>query len=146
MDENRNTPEAMAARASQPDPLVMYLIIRESLEMSVGKIAAQCSHGSQMLQLKFNELQLKDTAGWTSPEEKVQIEIYQKWLDTSFRKVVLRADDHRFERLRQENPNNIVVVDAGLTEIAPGSQTVLGLWPMYRSSCSRYLQKTQVLK
>jgi hypothetical protein len=51
--EDRNSPEAMTARATQADPIVMYLVIRESLEMSPGKVAAQCAHASQMLTLKY---------------------------------------------------------------------------------------------
>jgi peptidyl-tRNA hydrolase len=163
--EDRNSPEAMAARAGQADPIVMYLIIRESLEMSPGKIAAQCSHASQMLTLKYfheKSRQAELSTLWgrfkkivndfftkgEMPKEQLEqnLDLFETWLDTSFRKVVLRADDHRFERLRAENPNHVVVVDAGLTEIAPGSETVLGLWPMYRSTCSKYLSKTQVLK
>lgn len=151
--EDRNSPEAMAARASQPDPIVMYLIVKESLEMSIGKTAAQCAHGSQMLQLKFNKLQnevtnaIKDLSvepNWI--QEYPEYFIYSQWLETSFRKVVLRANDYQFERLKKECPNHIVVVDAGITEIAPGSETVLGLWPMYRSTCPKYLTKIQVLK
>lgn len=159
--EDRNSPEAMAARAAQPDPIVMYLIVKESLEMSIGKTAAQCAHGSQMLQLKFNTLEkelanlenLEETFGSLNPSEGAareaihpQYYIFQQWLDTSFRKVVLRANDHQFERLKKECPNHIVVVDAGITEIAPGSETVLGLWPMHRSTCPKYLTKIQVLK
>lgn len=164
--EDRNSPEAMAARANQPDPIVMYLVVKESLGMSPGKIAAQCAHASQMLTLKFLHEKMKqinlENSLWERfkktvsdffskseiPQDKVNqdLELFEAWLDTSFRKVTLRADDHRFERLKAEHPNCVVVVDAGLTEIAAGSQTVLGLWPMHRSTCSRYLQKTQVLK
>ena len=60
--------------------------------------------------------------------------------------MVLRANDHQFERMKKEVPNHVVVVDAGLTEIDPGSETVLGLWPMRRSTCPKYLTKLQVLK
>lgn len=163
--EDRNSPEAMAARASQPNPIVMYLIVKESLGMSMGKTAAQCAHGSQMLQLKYSKLEsdlllqsadqleaLFDKSN-LSPKEKSswaqlfpEYYIFQKWLDTSFRKVVLKANDHQFERLKTECKNHIVVVDAGITEIAPGSETVLGIWPMHRSTCPKYLTKIQVLK
>jgi peptidyl-tRNA hydrolase len=149
--EDRNSPEAMAARAAQPDPIVMYLIVKESLGMSMGKTAAQCAHGSQMLQLKFNKLLNEITAtefgkepNWA--EEFPEYFIFSEWLNTSFRKVVLRANDHQFERLKIECPNHIVVVDAGITEIAAGSETVLGIWPMHRSKCPKYLTKIQVLK
>jgi len=159
--EDRNSPEAMAARASQPDPIVMYLVVRESLGMGVGKTAAQCAHASQMLQLKFNTLEkeldnfkgLEESFGSLSPAEAAswaeihpQYYVFQQWLDTSFRKVVLRASDHQFERLKSEVINHIVVIDAGITEIAPGSQTVIGLWPMYRSLAPKFVQKLQVLK
>lgn len=148
--EDRNSPEAMAARASQPDPIVMYLIVKESLAMSMGKTAAQCAHAAQMLQLKYSLNQADnegaELCGWPVEHDKAALELFKKWLDTSFRKVVLRANDHQFERLKTECLNHIVVVDAGITEIAPGSETVLGIWPMYRSTCPKYLTKIQVLK
>lgn len=158
--EDRNSPEAMAARASQPDPIVMYLIVKESLGMSMGKTAAQCAHASQMLQLKYSEIENRaktsfSLLGKTDPVTGILVvdneavaaqQLFNKWLSTSFRKVVLKANDHQFERLKVECPNHIVVVDAGITEIAPGSETVLGIWPMYRSTCPKYLTKVQVLK
>lgn len=162
--EDRNSPEAMAARANQADPIVMYLIVKESLGMSMGKTAAQCAHASQMLTLKFLHYKIKSAnlSIWERlkkivsdffskpevPEEQVaaSLDLFEDWLDTSFRKVTLRANDHQFERMKKEIPNHIVVVDAGLTEIAAGSETVLGLWPMHRSMCPKYLTKLQVLK
>lgn len=164
--EDRNSPEAMAARANQADPIVMYLIVKESLGMSAGKTAAQCAHASQMLTLKYLHEKIK--AGWMPvnlwhrlvkivsdffskselPAEQAapSLELFEDWLDQSFRKVTLRANDHQFERMKKEVPNHVVVVDAGLTEIDPGSETVLGLWPMHRSACPKYLTKLQVLK
>jgi PTH2 family peptidyl-tRNA hydrolase len=164
--EDRNSPEAMAARAGQEDPIIMYLIVRESLGMSPGKTAAQCAHASQMLTLKFLHLKIRTTGliwgAWDrirkivsdffakpeiSEDESIpNQQLFEAWLDTSFRKVVLRANDHQFNRMKTEVPNHIVVVDAGLTEIEPGSETVLGLWPMYKSQAPRYLQKLQVFK
>lgn len=158
--EDRNSPEAMAARASQPDPIVMYLIVKESLGMSMGKTAAQCAHASQMLQLKYSEIERRSKTsfgliGKIDPSTGILVvdnesiaaqDLFEKWLATSFRKVVLKANDHQFERLKTECHNHIVVVDAGITEIAPGSETVLGIWPMYRSTCPKYLTKIQILK
>jgi PTH2 family peptidyl-tRNA hydrolase len=125
--EDRNSPEAIAARAAQPDPIVMYLIVKESLGMSIGKTAAQCAHASQMLQLRFQEMDQERICGWKVP---ANMDIFKEWLDTSFRKVVLRAKDKEWDKIKAECVNHIVVVDAGLTEIAAGSETVIGLWPM----------------
>lgn len=163
--EDRNSPEAMAARASQADPIVMYLIVKESLGMSPGKTAAQCAHASQMLTLKYfheKTRQAEVSSLWVRfrkivsdfftksemPKEQLEqkLDLFENWLDTSFRKVTLRANDHQFERMKKEVPTHIVVIDAGLTEIDPGSETVLGLWPMHRSTCPKYLTKLQVLK
>lgn len=163
--EDRNSPEAMAARANQADPIVMYLIVKESLSMSAGKTAAQCAHASQMLTLKYfhEKMRVAEVSSlWSRfrkivtdfftkgemPKEQLQpsLDLFETWLDTSFRKVTLRANDHQFERMKKEVPLHIVVVDAGLTEIDPGSETVLGLWPMHRSTCPKYLTKLQVLK
>lgn len=156
--EDRNSPEAIAARAAQPDPLVMYLVVKKSLQMGPGKTAAQCAHASQMLTLKyfdqnsildylaeeaFYDSSVMDGAAWK--DNLAFCQVFSTWLQESFRKVVLVANDSQFERLK-EDPNHVVVVDAGLTEIAPGSETVIGLWPRRRSTCSKLIQKLQVLK
>jgi peptidyl-tRNA hydrolase len=41
---------------------------------------------------------------------------------------------------------SVIVVDSGLTEVAPGSATVIGLWPMYRSEASKIVKRLQALK
>lgn len=160
--------EAVEERASQEDPIVMYLIVHESLGMSTGKTAAQAAHASQMLTLKYFEMkELSSTIQkriqplLNAPPEGDQMErlkaayasmakpisIMGEWLNSSFRKVVLRASDKEWVKLKEEFKNSMVlVVDAGLTEIAAGSETVIGLWPMRRSQRPKLLQRLQVLK
>jgi PTH2 family peptidyl-tRNA hydrolase len=112
------------------DPIVMYLIVRESLGMSPGKLAAQCSHATQILLVNYfnHQLKMKDT--------------FTQWLQTNCRKVVLSATEKDWLKLRAEfvPTQGIVVTDAGLTEIPSGSETVLGLYPMHKS------QRTKILK
>lgn len=142
-----DSPEEVEKRKSQEDPIVMYLIVRESLNMGVGKIAAQCAHASQMLAFKYT-----NAVGWTEaldfdypPEE----EIFSEWLKGSFRKVVLKADDKEWEKLKKEYEGNkfvVHVIDAGLTEVPSGSETVIGLWPMKKSQAPKVVKKLQVLK
>lgn len=149
--EDRNSPEAIAARATQPDPIVMYLIVRESLSMSIGKTAAQAAHASQMLQLKyFNRLKFiedlkKEPAGFPVHKDD-WILLFEEWLDTSFRKVVLKADDKEWQKIKDSGLKHVVVVDAGLTEIAPGSETVIGICPMRKSNVPKLIKRLQVLK
>lgn len=147
--EDHKSPEAVAKRAGQEDPIVMYLVVRESLNMSIGKTAAQCAHASQMLQLQFAELERWDMCGWCNGPDKVRFSDFKDWLDSSFRKVVLKADDKEWEKVKGafvEDVMRVTVVDAGLTEIAAGSETVIGIWPMRKSQRPKILQKLQVLK
>ena len=83
------------------------------------------------------------------PAESVKAcKIFQEWLDGSFRKVVLKADDKEWEKVKNQVPavERVVVIDAGLTDIASGSQTVIGLWPMRKSEVPKVIKKLQVLK
>src|SRR5579864_3809159 len=144
--EDHQNPEAVAGRASQEDPIVMYLIVHESLNMSIGKTAAQCAHASQMLTLKYFEMKdelnkyhklipsiTDDSAKEAMHNKRLdvsrKVSIFGEWMASSFRKVVLRASDKEWAKLKEEFKDQMVmVVDAGLTEIASGSETVIGLW------------------
>ena len=156
-----DTPEEREKRASQEDPIVMYLIVHETLDMSTGKTAAQCAHASQMLTLKYFEMKEKSKVIQRQlssvPDSEVlrleyvklavPISIMGEWLQGSFRKVVLRADDKEWAKLKDEFKDSMVlVVDAGLTEIPSGSETVIGLWPMRKSQVPKTVKRLQVLK
>ena len=146
--EDHNSPENVANRANQEYPIVMYLIVRESLGMSIGKTAAQCAHASQMLQLKYNEGEMFQMANWDLPDgiTNSTMQLFLDWVNSSFRKVVLRADDKEWEKVKAAKLVHALVVDAGLTEIAAGSETVIGLWPMRKSERPAIIKKLQVLK
>lgn len=147
-----NSPEAVLERASQEDPIIMYLIVRESLGMSIGKTAAQCAHAAQMLLINYFDCEADARNNPTHVYQQLisedRLRIFEKWLNSSFRKVVLRADDKEFEKIKSELPkNNIaVVVDAGLTELVPGSETVIGVYPMHKSQVPKCIKRLQVLK
>lgn len=156
--------EAAEARASQEDPIVMYLIVHESLNMSIGKTAAQCAHAASMLMIEYSDLkdqsralQKKMTssfAGDRTPQVEAEyarlaplLSIYGEWMKSSFRKVVLRASDKEWEKIKTELKDSILIVrDAGLTEVEPGSETVIGVWPMRKSQRSKTILRLQVLK
>jgi len=160
---------AIEERASQEDPIVMYLIVHESLGMGTGKSCAQCAHASQMLTMKYFEMKelskrlqreiqpvfQPEPPGYLFDGLREQyatlarpISIMGEWMNSSFRKVVLRASDKEWEKLKEEEKNNnmVMVVDAGLTEIAAGSETVIGLWPIRKSQRTKTVQRLQVLK
>ena len=147
-----NAPEEVAKRASQEDPLVMYLIVRESLldEMSRGKIGAQCGHAAQMLLLKYHEFMVQDLTASIEPPpfSRETYELFQEWLDGSFRKIVLKADDKEWTKIKDQIrvKHRVTVIDAGLTDVDPGSETVIGLCPMRKSEAPKIIKRLQALK
>ena len=162
--EDHNSPEAVEARASQEDPIVMYLIVRESLGMSTGKACAQTGHAAVMTTLdyfKFKDVSRlcqkslqQDPEGEDREDLLLDLEeitpllsIFDEWLSSSYRKVVLTANDKEWAKIKAD-PGLLrsIVIDAGLTEIPAGSETVIGLWPMRKSQRPKCIKRLQALK
>jgi PTH2 family peptidyl-tRNA hydrolase len=97
----------------------MVMVVRSDLKMGKGKIAAQCSHAAVAAYrglLKSNP------------------ELLYQWESGSQPKVVLRAsDEDELNQLamkaKQAGLESHIIRDAGRTQIAPGSKTVLGVGP-----------------
>jgi PTH2 family peptidyl-tRNA hydrolase len=146
--EDHNSSEAVAKRATQEDPIVMYLIVRESLNMSPGKLGAQCAHASQIALLQYYWLE-EHSQDSTEPVVPEQIKIFYEWLHSSFRKITLTADDKEWEKVQGafvEGVMRFTVIDAGLTEVPAGSETVMAIWPIRKSQRPKILTKLQALK
>ncbi|KAF0294131.1 Peptidyl-tRNA hydrolase 2, mitochondrial [Amphibalanus amphitrite] len=104
---------------SEHDDMKMILVVRMDLKMGKGKIAAQCSHAA-LAAYKQSQRQ--------SPE------YLREWERRGPAKVVVRVEDesamYRVEqRARAAGLVTAVIQDAGRTQIAPGSVTVLGVGP-----------------
>lgn len=145
-----NSPEEVARRTDQEDPIIMYLIVRKSLEMSPGKLAAQCAHAAQMLLLKYMDFKIQDMSSSCNelpPFSREKFKLFQEWLDGSFRKVVLKADEKQWKKLKEsfDKRHIALVIDAGLTELQPSTETVIGLLPMRKSEVPKLVQKLRVL-
>ncbi|GAA2496192.1 peptidyl-tRNA hydrolase [Streptomyces longisporus] len=94
------------------DPTVPVLWLNPDLDMSAGKAMAQAGHGAQL-------------AWWElSDEERAA------WRDAGFPLAVRSADPERWGRLTTSGLP--LVRDAGFTEIAPGSCTVVADHPALR--------------
>jgi PTH2 family peptidyl-tRNA hydrolase len=129
-------PEKPVESSAQIDPVVMYLIVHASLGMSPGKLAAQAGHAVGMVMLHYADHRNEDT-----PENKLM----RDWITSSYRKVTLAADDKEWEKVKSEL-NCFLVRDAGYTELSPGSETVIALYPMLKSQRSKLLKRLQTLK
>ncbi|CAG9828849.1 unnamed protein product [Diabrotica balteata] len=96
----------------------MTFVVNSSLKMGVGKIAAQVGHACLGL---FREIMMdkKDELGnWECYGEK---KIVLKGIDESHLKEL-------YEKAKEKNIPCYLVRDAGHTQIAPGSVTVLSLF------------------
>jgi PTH2 family peptidyl-tRNA hydrolase len=107
------------------DP-VMYLIVNNDLNMSKGKIAAQVGHVVESI---IEELV---KAEFTSTKKKSFLEDYNLWKRSGRAKIVLKANQEEIKDLSRLD-NARCIIDAGLTQVAPGSMTVVGFLP----SCTK---------
>ncbi|MFE3541551.1 peptidyl-tRNA hydrolase [Nocardia sp. NPDC059177] len=94
-----------------PDPTLPVLWVNAALEMSVGKAAAQVGHASMLL------------AG------ALPVEVVADWARREFRCAVREAEPAHWSRLVAEVAAGraVAVRDAGFTEVAPGSMTVIAV-------------------
>ncbi|CAL1533235.1 unnamed protein product [Lymnaea stagnalis] len=98
----------------------MVFVVNGELNMGVGKIAAQVAHASLSL---FRNLM----------EDEVKAEMLMAWGHLGETKIVLKGDSGmQLENLAAQaaaaNIDHYLVQDAGHTQVAPGSRTVLGLF------------------
>ncbi|OMJ78934.1 hypothetical protein SteCoe_21155 [Stentor coeruleus] len=99
--------------------LKMVMVVRHDLKMGTGKIAAQCCHACLGL---YKSLITKD------------LPRLQAWENSCYRKIVLKCPSEEemlkiAEAADKKNLDYYIVRDAGLTQIAPGSKTVLSIGP-----------------
>ncbi len=95
------------------------IVVREDLEMSPGKMAAQVAHAS----LSAAENSRKEKEDW-----------YESWKEEQQKKVVVKvSSEEKLKSLKEEadglNLPNHLISDAGLTELDPGTTTALAVGP-----------------
>ncbi len=111
------------------------IVVREDLNMSPGKLAAQVAHAAVSA---FLEAQ-KKAPDWA-----------KSWLLEGQKKVVLKIKDKEallalYESIKSDFPSALVV-DAGRTELEPGTITCLGIGPAPELELDRYTGKLPLLK
>jgi len=94
-------------------------VARSDLNMSPGKLAVQVAHGS---------------VGSAEKARRERWEWYAAWLNEGQKKVVVKVigeDELRKiqEQAKKAELPNDLIQDAGLTELPPGTSTVLAIGP-----------------
>jgi PTH2 family peptidyl-tRNA hydrolase len=97
----------------------MVIVTRDDLKLSSGKLAAQVAHAAVECAL----IAKKEKSNW-----------FRKWFNQGAKKAVVKTDVIEDFLIYKEKAEKlalpvVIISDAGHTEIAPGTQTVLGIGP-----------------
>lgn len=97
----------------------MAIVLRTDLGMSTGKLIAQACHAA----VSANE-----------QAKKTHSKQWRRWRDEGAKKVALEAESREeleelAERAEELDIVNVLIQDAGHTEVPPGTVTALGLGP-----------------
>lgn len=116
--------------------LKMWLAVRQDINMSKGKLAAQAGHA-------YGDLYL--AAALHIPE------VFQTYRDHATPKITVKAKNaEAIQRIVVECASaNIcceTVRDAGRSELEPGTVTVAAFGPAYYDELPKFLQRLQVMR
>ncbi|KAI6654260.1 Peptidyl-tRNA hydrolase 2, mitochondrial [Oopsacas minuta] len=98
----------------------MVLVVRNDLHMGKGKAAAQCAHGA--------------TSTYHSLIEEHQYQLIERWMDCGQKKVVVKVESlEEMQNIKEKamsfGLHTESIRDAGHTQLAPGTTTVLAIGP-----------------
>ncbi len=108
------------------------IIVRDDLKLSKGKLAVQVAHAA------------------ISAYECARKEAREAWKEGGQKKVVLRVPGLKDlfelkELARRQGLPNMLITDAGLTEVPPGTITVLGIGPAEVSELDKITGKLKLV-
>ncbi|KPI86129.1 hypothetical protein ABL78_4821 [Leptomonas seymouri] len=120
------------------EPVKMTLVVRKDLKMGNGKVAAQCAHAAvavveEILSMKASQLTAPTTSTLDSTSQ-LWLRWYDAWHASGCSKVALQCPDEETMMAIAKHAKAVglpysVVRDAGRTQIAPGSKTVVAVGP-----------------
>lgn len=115
--------------------LKMAIIVRSDVKMSKGKVASQCAHAAVLCYAR------------TMEQNRI---IGEEWCNVGQPKIILKVlgltDINKInEEARTLGVTAVVVQDAGRTEIAAGTVTVLGLGPDYEDRIDHLVAHLKLL-
>lgn len=124
---------------------ILYILVDTDLKMGKGKITAQACHSFGKVLRVLERL-----------SDKNQLDKqYKTWLDNAEPIVVLKSNNEQMKQLladyrirdntKLEDVWCVEIIDAGRTQIAPGSMTTLTFRPMPRSSTPEIIKSLKLL-
>jgi len=122
---------------------VQYYIVNMDLQMSRGKIAAQCAHGATYYVMAIMNKREKFI---NTDIEISSMRRFNEWANQGMRKVILQGDTKAIQKATQSLLETYLVIDEGRTEVDNGSRTVVTFAPLLKSCSPSWLKRLQVLK
>lgn len=108
------------------------ILVRNDVNMSTGKLAAQCCHASVSAALESKKKSL------------------QEWAGGGQKKIILQATFEEMVDAKKKCDKakiiSYLVSDAGLTELEPGTMTALGIGPDDEKKIDRITGSLKLLK
>ncbi len=113
----------------------MAIVVRDDLKLSKGKLSAQVAHAAVSCAIK---------------SENNKNKYFSEWFSEGQKKVVLKIDDldsliKVFNEAKSVGLITELIKDAGLTEIPPGTITVLGIGPAPEDEIDRIVGDLKLL-
>jgi peptidyl-tRNA hydrolase, PTH2 family len=106
--------------------IIMYILVNKDLKMGAGKTAAQVGH---VVGVIVEEI-IKNAYDTPTPESLEDYGYYEKWTKNKmYKKVTLKATEEELWNFIKTEKKCRYIIDAGLTQIAPDSLTVVGFFP-----------------
>jgi len=117
------------------DEIKQVIIVRADLDMGKGKLSAQVAHGSVSSYLEA---------------EMIDKKIAKEWIDSGQKKIVLKVPDEEsleklYKAFKFKKVPCALINDAGLTQLPPGTTTVLGIGPWRSEEIDIFTDKLKLL-
>jgi PTH2 family peptidyl-tRNA hydrolase len=129
-----------------------YIIIREDLGMSNGKLAAQSCHAS--MKVFFDKMQKTEVENEDGSFESglyfVPTEEEKIWIEGLFTKIVKKVKNESqlikiYEQAKDMGLNCSLIKDAGLTELEGENYTAIAVGPNYITKCEPLVKRLRNL-
>ncbi len=113
----------------------MAIVVRDDLKLSKGKLSVQVAHAAVSCAIK---------------SEKNKSKYFSEWFSEGQKKVVLKTEDldsliKIFNEAKSVGLITELIKDAGLTEVPPGTITVLGIGPAPEDEIDKLVGKLKLL-
>lgn len=125
---------------TKPKRYVMYILVNTDLKMEKGKIAGQVGHVVGII----TEEIIRKAYESVTPESLEDYQNYENWIRKDmYTKVVLKATEPEMRYALATEKKCRFIIDAGRTQIAPNSLTVVGFFP--RNDLEEKMKKFKLL-